>query len=203
MNWFDRIVLLLTGLVAAYLVWRFWTRYSKDKKLFDLYYIMGFVVLFVSGVLLIFQGYGILGSPFVLTVASLIPLGISMGVAEQYYVGWKKTFKWFALVGFLAIAVSSFAGWELVRKISVPLFHGVAGLLIFLGPFFAKDAGKGFWWVGVGGALIGLGGIALAFLTVGAQLLFFSQAFVLLILAPLLLLMTLAFAFGFMKDISK
>ena len=201
MNWFDRIVLLLTGLVAAYLVWRFWTRYNKGKKLFDIYYIMGFLVLFVSGVLLIIQGYGILGSPFVLTVASLIPLGISMGVAEQYYTGWKKAFKWFALVGFLAIALSSFAGWELVRKISVPLFHGVAGLIIFLGPFFAKGAGKGFWWVGIGGLLIGLGGIALAFLSVGAQLLFFSQSFVLAILAPLLLLMTLAFAFGFMKDI--
>ncbi|MEW5830277.1 MAG: hypothetical protein AB1846_15425 [Chloroflexota bacterium] len=203
MNWFDRIVLLLTGLVAAYLVWRFWSRYSKDKKLFDLYYIMGFAVLFVSGVLLILMGYGILGSPFVLTVASLIPLGISMGVAEQYYPGWKKAFKWFALVGFLAIAASSFAGWELVRKISVPLFHGVAGLVIFLGPFFAKDAAKGFGWVGIGGMLIGLGGIALAFLSVGAQLLFFSQAFVLLILSPLLLLMTLAFAFGFVKDIGR
>lgn len=201
MNWFDRIVLLLTGLVAAYLVWRFWTRYSKSKKLFDPYYIMGFVVLFVSGVLLIIRGYGILGSPFVLTVASLIPLGISMGVAEQYYTGWKKAFKWFALVGFLAIAISSFAGWDLIRKISVPLFHGVAGLIIFLGPFFAKDSGKGFWWVGIGGLLIGLGGIALAFLSVGAQLLFFSQSFVLTILAPLLLLMTLAFTFGFVKDI--
>jgi len=201
MNWFDRIVLLLTGSVAAYLVWRFWMRYTKGKKLFDLYYIMGFAVLFVSGVLLIIQGYGILGSPFVLTVASLIPLGISMGMVEQYYIGWKKAFKWFALVGFLAIAISSFAGWNLIRKISVPLFHGVAGLIIFLGPFFAKGAGRGFWWVGIGGLLIGLGGIALAFLSVGAQLLFFSQSFVLTILAPLLLLMTLAFTFGFVKDI--
>jgi len=124
-----------------------------------------------------------------------------MGVAEQYYTGWKKAFKWFALVGYLAIAISSFAGWDLVRKISVPLFHGVAGLIIFLGPFFAKGAGKGFWWVGIGGLLIGLGGIALAFLSAGSQLLFFSQSFVLTILAPLLLLMTLAFTFGFVKDI--
>jgi hypothetical protein len=54
----------------------------------------------------------------------------------------------------------------------------------------------------VGGALIGIGGIALAFLTSGSQLLFFSQEFVLTILAPLLLLMTLAFTWGFMKDIS-
>ncbi len=55
----------------------------------------------------------------------------------------------------------------------------------------------GYLWVTVGGALIGLGGIALAFLKTGRQLLFFSADFVFLILAPLLLLMTLAFTAGF------
>jgi hypothetical protein len=44
-----------------------------------------------------------------------------------------------------------------------------------------------------------LGGIALAFISVGAQLLFFSPTFVMMILTPLLLLMTGAFALGFTK----
>ena len=61
MNWFDQIVLLITGLTAVYLIWRFYVRYSEKKGLFDLYYIPGFAVLFVSGVLLIFLGYKILG----------------------------------------------------------------------------------------------------------------------------------------------
>jgi len=56
--------------------------------------------------------------------------------------------------------------------------------------------------VTVGGTLIGLGGIALAFLKTGSQLLFFSEQFVFTILAPLLLLMTLAFAWGFAKSIA-
>jgi len=203
----DNLFLLLTGLTAIYLLWRFYTRWSREKKVYDLYYGMGFLVLLVSGLLLIFLGLGILASPYVLTVASLIPLGISMGIAEQYFPQWKKAFKWFALIGFLAIAISAIGGMDLVKKISVPLFHGVAGLVIFLGPFFAtssqqgKKAAKGFWWVGIGGVLIGLGGIALAFISMGAQLLFFSPAFVMLILTPLLLLMTLAFTFGFVKDI--
>lgn len=203
MKLLDQAVLLLTGLLAIYLLWRFYVRYSKSKQLHDIYYILGFAVLLVSGLLLIFLGYGILASPFVLTVASLIPLGISLGIANQFFPAWKKAFTWFALVGFLAIALTSFAGLDALKKISVPLFHGVAGLVIFLGPFLAKDATKGFWWVGIGGALIGLGGIALAFLSVGGQLLFFSQAFVLMILAPLLLLMTLAFAWGFNKDLFR
>ena len=64
--------------------------------------------------------------------------------------------------------------------------------MISLGLFLAKQAPQGFRWVGIGGAFIGLGGIALAFLTVGIHLLFFSQVVVLAILALLLLLMTLA-----------
>lgn len=195
----DNLFLLLTGLLAAYLCWIFYQRYTQAKALHNLYYLMGFAVLLVSGLLLIFLGLGILASPLVLTVASLIPLGISMGVAEEFYPSWKKAFKWFAVIGFLAIAVTSIGGMDALKKIAVPLFHGVAGLVIFLGPFFAKGAPKGFWWVGIGGALIGLGGIALAFISIGKQLLFFSPQFVMLILTPLLFLMTGAFTIGFTR----
>jgi hypothetical protein len=195
----DNLFLLVTGLLAAYLCWYFYQRYNLHKALHNLYYLMGFAVLLVSGLLLIFLGLDILASPYVLTVASLIPLGISMGVAEEYYPDWKKAFKWFAVIGFLAIAVTSIAGLDTLKKIAVPLFHGVAGFVIFLGPFFAKEAPKGFWWVGVGGLLIGLGGIALAFLSVGRQLLFFSPALVAVILTPLLFLMTGAFTLGFAR----
>jgi len=152
--------------------------------------------------LLIVLDYGVLASPYVLTIASLIPLGISLGVVNQYFPAWKKAFAWFALIGFLSIAITSIAALATLKKIAVPLFHGVAGLVIFLGPFLAKKAPKGFWWVGVGGALIGIGGIALAFLSVGKPLLgVFTAELVFTILSPLLLLMTLAFAWGFVKDL--
>jgi len=195
----DNLFLLLTGLLAAYLCWYFWQRYNLHKALHNVYYLMGFAVLLVSGLLLIFLGLGILASPYVLTVASLIPLGISMGLAEEYFPAWKTYFKWFAAIGFLAIAITSIAGIEIGRKISVPLFHGVAGLVIFAGPFIAKGAPKGFYWVGIGGLLIGLGGVALAFISMGAELLFFSSEFVTMILTPLLLLMTGAFTMGFTR----
>ena len=195
----DKVFLLLTGLVAAYLCWYFIQHYQAHKALHNLYYLMGFAVLLVSGLLLIIFGLGILSSPYVLTVASLIPLGISMGLAEEYFPAWKKYFKWFAVIGFLAIAITSIGGMASFKKLAVPLFHGVAGLVIFIGPFIAKGVPKGFCWVGIGGALIGLGGIALAFITMGTQLLFFSPALVMAILTPLLFLMTGAYALGFAK----
>ena len=183
----DRIILLFTGLTAIYMLWHFYARYRKEKALHDIYYLLGFGVLLVSGLLLIFLGWDILSSPYVLTVATLIPLGISMGLMNQFRPKYKKVYSWFALVGLLAIALTSITGMDL-KKLAVPIFHGVAGLIIFLLPFFVKDAKPGFWLVGVGGALIGLGGIALAFLVSGSQLLF---------------LMSLAFTFGFRKDIGS
>lgn len=202
----DKIILLITGITAAYLLSQFALRYKEKKDLYDIYYMMGMAVLLISGLLLIFFGYGILSSPYVLTVASLFPLGIALGIANQYFQSWKTPFAWFTLIGFLAIAFTSIGGWDIPRKIAVPVFHGAAGLVIFLGPIIASTRGKapeGFWWVGIGGALIGVGGIALAFLSTGKQLLFFSQQFVLTILAPLLLLMTLAYTLGFLKDLHK
>ena len=138
------LFLLLTGLICIYILVRFYSRWSREKGLYDLYYMMGFLVLLISGLLLIFLGLGILSSPYVLTVASLIPLGISMGLMEQYFPKYKKAFKWFVTIGLLAIAISAIGGFATLRKISVPLFHSVAGLVIFLGPFFAKKAPKGF-----------------------------------------------------------
>ncbi|MBT3390476.1 MAG: hypothetical protein HN413_08700 [Chloroflexi bacterium] len=204
MTMLDRVLLLLTGLSAVYLIWRFWGRYSKNKALHDMYYMTGFAVLFVSGVLLIFGGWGLLASPLVLTVASLIPLNISMGLMNQFLPEYKKAYSWFALIGFLAIAVTSIGGMGL-KSIAVPVFHGVAGLIIFLLPLYRcvkKNAPKGFGMVGIGGMLIGIGGMALAFYKAGKPLFgIFTGEFILMILAPLLLLMTLAYTFGFVRDI--
>ena len=126
---------------------------------------------------------------------------------NQFRPKYKKSYSWFALVGLLAIAVTSIGGMAL-KSIAVPVFHGVAGLIIFGLPIYKcaveKNATKGFGMVGIGGALIGIGGMALAFMIAGKPLFgIFTQDFILMILAPLLFLMTLAFTFGFRKDIGK
>jgi len=130
-------------------LWCFYTHYHREKKLYDHYYILGFALLFVSGLLFIFFGYSILTSPYALTVASLIPLGISLGLMNEYAPRYKKLYTWFAMIGFLGIATSSIGGLDTLKKIFVPLFHGVAGLIIFLLPIkmsMNKKAPVGFWW---------------------------------------------------------
>ena len=43
----DNLFLLLTGLTAIYLLWRFYGRWKKEKQLYDVYYMIGFAVLLV------------------------------------------------------------------------------------------------------------------------------------------------------------
>ena len=206
MTLFDQIVLLATGLVAIYLIWRFWGEYSgsESKPSYDIYYIISFAVLLVAGLLLIFFGYGVLASPWVVIVSVLIPACLSLGLVAEFYPQYEKGYLAFVVIGLLAIAITRFTGPEGLATIVLIIVHSVAGLAIFFIPIIAVRQDKapgGFIWVTVGGVLIGLGGIALAFLKTGGQLLFFSADFVFTILAPLLLLMSLAYTWGFVKKI--
>ncbi len=213
MGIFDRIVLLLTGLVAIYMISFFLKRQKNEKTAgrHNFHYIISFLVLLVSGLLLIILGWEILGllghgsgtSKFVAVVATLIPFSLATGLVCEYHKDKAKGFVILMLIGLLLIALTRYVGsMETLAKIVYPVFHAIAGLTIFFLPIFLVKADRvksQFIWVTVGGTLIGLGGIALGFLTAGKQLLFFSSEFVLMILAPLLFLMALCYAYGFTK----
>ena len=207
MNIFDLLALLLTGLVAAYLVFRLFQDYQNrdPKPRPNIPYMVSFTVLLVSGLLLIFFGWEILPRPEIIVVTTLIPLGLAVGlVCEFHKEKLGMPYKIFAVVGLLAIILTRFIP-EVPRGlqiVAIATVHSVFGLTVFLIPILAVKAGKapkGFIFVTVGEVLIGLGGIALTFLGSEKQLLFFSGEFVMMILAPLLLLMALAFTWGFMK----
>ena len=213
MGIFDRIILLLTGLVAIYMISFFLKRQKNEKTAgrHNFHYILSFTVLLVSGLLLIVLGWEILGllghgsgtSKFVAVVAGLIPFTLATGLVCEYYTKKAKGFVILMLIGLILIAITRYAdGMDTLAKIVYPVFHAIAGLTIFFLPIFLVKAGRvksQFIWVTVGGTLIGLGGIALGFLTAGRQLLFFSHEFVLMILAPLLFVMTLCYMYGFTK----
>ncbi len=204
MNWFDRLTLLATGLTAIYLIVRFIIDYrGKDTKpTQNIYYIISFAVLLVSGLLLIAFGWGALANPLVAVVATLIPLGLSVGLVTEFYQKYAKGYLIFSLIGLVVILITRFAPVGGFAIFVYALVHSIAGLLIFFLPILvtkAKKAPGDFIMVTVGGFLIGVGGIALAFLKAGVAIL--SAETILAILAPLLLLMTLAYTWGFVKNI--
>jgi len=186
------------------MIWYFLKKQKSDETTgtSNLYYIVSFLVFLVAGLILIFAGWDALGNNFVAVVAGLIPFSLATGLMAKYHEANSKNYLYLMVLGVVLITVSRYAGYGW-GSVVYPIFHAIAGLTIFFVPILAVKAGKAasqFVYVTVGGTLISLGGIALAFLKAGKQLLFFSQDFVLLILAPLLFLTALFFSLGFLKE---
>lgn len=192
----DRVLLLLTGLLAAYEVAVGIDGFTTFPIIA---YTISFGVLLVAGLLLIIWGFEVLDSPMVVIVSTVIPLSLSAGLVWQHLSTWRIPYLVFAILGFLAIL--------LTRSLRIPgrlptfvlaFVHGVAGMTIFLLPILLSLQGKAhplFSLVGVGGALIGIGGLLLSFLKVGRPIL--SRETILKVLPGLLLLMTVCFVAGF------
>lgn len=203
MTLIDQLLLLVTGVVALYLIVHFYRKYrqSEGKATFNLYYLAAFAVLLVAGLLLIVLDYGILANPLVVVVSTLLPALLATGLVAQYYPRSESAYLIFAALGVLSIAVTRFsAEGSALATVILATVHSIFGLTIFFLPILVarrKLAAKSIGWVTVGGTLIGIGGIALALLKVGMPIL--SQEVILAILAPLLLLMTISYALGFVK----
>lgn len=192
----DRVLLLLTGLLAAYQV-AFGINGLTIPAVVA--YTIGFGVLLIAGLLLIILGFEILDAPSVVIVSTLIPLGLATGLVWEHIVSFRSLYLVFAISGFLAITVTrSIPTLGKSPTLVLALVHGLAGMTIFLLPIILSLQGQArpiFSLVGVGGALIGIGGLLLSFLKAGHPIL--SRETILKVLPGLLFLMTLCFVTGF------
>ncbi len=192
----DRVLLLLTSLLAAYQVA---VGIDGLETLPTITYTIGFGVLLVAGLLLIILGFDVLDSPVVVIVSTVIPLSLSLGLVWEHLAAYRTFYLVFAIAGFLAIVITrSFPIKNKPPVIVLAVVHGIAGMMIFLLPFFLAFTGRAspvFALVGLGGALIGLGGVLLSFLKAGKPIL--TRKTILKILPGLLLLTTALFVLGF------
>jgi hypothetical protein len=202
----DRIILLVTGIVALYLVYSFYNEYNtfKTGKRYNLWYIAAFAVLFIAGLLTALFGFNVLAFAFIKIVATIIPFGIALGLVGEFYPKYYRHYLIFLIIGFILISLATTG--VLQTRAVYPVFHAITGLTIFFLPVLAtrtKLAPVKFIWVGVGGALIGVGGLALASLGFGQPLFgIFTNELVFTILTPILLLMSVSFAMGFDKGLN-
>lgn len=191
----DRILLLVTAILAAYQI----AVGIDGADAVPLWaYTAGFGVLLLAGLLLLIFGFESLESPLVVVVSTLVPLALSFGLVWEYLPGWRAPYALFAGVGFGLVLLTRLAGLGRGATVVLALVHGVAGLVIFGLPLLLSlrgDVPPGFALVGMGGGLIGLGGVLLAFLKMGRPIL--SQKMILTVLPALLLLMISAFVVGF------
>lgn len=194
----DRLLLLLTGLLAGYQVA---VGIDGLGTIPITAYTIGFGVLLVAGLLLIILGFEVLDSPIVVIVSTIIPLSIALGLVWEHLASFRTLYLLFAIIGFLAVVLTR--SIPLKNRVRVPtiiiaIVHGIAGMTIFLLPSILAANGTmkpAFALVGLGGAMIGLGGLLLSFLKAGKPIV--PRQTILKILPGLLLLMTVCFVAGF------
>ena len=192
----DRVLLLLTGILAAYQISVGIDGFSTVPIIA---YTIAFGVLLVAGILLIIWGFDVLDSPLVVIISTAIPLSLSLGLIWEQLASVRIPYLLFALIGLATVVITRSAPMPgKLPTIVLALVHGVAGMVIFLLPIIFAITGQVkpcFALVGIGGALIGLGGLLLSFLKAGKPIL--SRETILKVLPGLLFLMTLCFVIGF------
>ena len=193
---FDRILLFLTGFLAAYQIAIGIDHFSKIPIIA---YTIGFGILLLAGLLIIILGFEVLDNPIVVIISSAIPLSLSLGLVWEFLIAFRIIYLVFIIGGYLAIMATRILPIKnSLQVIVVAVFHGVAGLIIFILPevlVFSGQTGPIFSLVGFGGALIGIGGLLLVMLRAGKSLL--SRQTIFRILPILLLLMTAFLVLGF------
>ncbi|MBK8419355.1 MAG: hypothetical protein IPL17_11050 [Anaerolineales bacterium] len=191
MSTLDRVLLLITVLLSAYQIVVGIDDLSTAPIIA---YTIAFGVLLVAGLLLIILGFDVLESPIVIIVSTIIPLTLSLGLVWQHLASYRTVYLVFTIIGFAAVTLTrSIPMQNKLPVITIAITHGIAGVTIFLLPIILSAQGRMdplFSLVGVGGALIGIGGLLLSFLKTGKPILSRNT---IMRLFPILLLLTTAF----------
>lgn len=192
----DRILILVTALLASYQIV---VGIDGLGTVPITAYTIAFGALLVAMLLMIILGFGVLDSPVVVIVSTLIPLALTLGLVWEHLAAYRTPYLLFTIIGFTAIIVTRLLPMPgNLRTVVLALVHGVAGMTIFLLPSILAADGvmkPGFALVGLGGAMIGLGGMLLSFLKAGRPIL--PRETILKILPGLFMLMTACFVAGF------
>ncbi len=192
----DRTLLLLTGLLAGYQIA---IGIDRMDSVSIIAYTIAFGVILVAGLLLIILGFDVLEAPVVVIISTIIPLTLSLGLIWQHLASLRTVYLVFTIISFLAVIVTrSIPMQNKLPVITIAITHGIAGMTIFLLPIILAFQGQMkplFSLVGVGGALIGVGGLLLSFLKTGKPIL--SRDTIMRLFPILLLLTTALFVAGF------
>jgi hypothetical protein len=192
----DRTLLFATGFLAAYQIA---IGIDKMDSVSIVAYTIAFGVLLVAGLLLIILGFEVLELPIVVIISTIIPLALSLGLVWQRLAFLRAPYLVFAVVSFLAVILTrSIPMRNKIPVVTVAITHGVSGMIIFLLPIIISIQGQAkplFSLVGVGGASIGVCGLALSFLKTGKPIL--PKDTVMRLFPILLMLATALFVAGF------
>ncbi len=190
----NRILLLITCIISGYQI-------VEGMDYFNIittaYLTLSFGTILLSCLFLMIFGSDILKNDIVVVIASFIPLSLSLGIVNHYFVAFHSIYLIYSCIGFISLVTTRFLLKGKMSTIVLAAVHGSAGILIFLLPliiFFQHRANTSFVFISMGGILIGVSGLLLAFLKIGKPII--KETLILKILPSVLLIMTTFFIFG-------
>ena len=103
MSILNRIILLITGHLSGYMIVSGIEGYDLWTTLF---YTVAFGVLLLSCLLMMLFGFDILNNIFVVAVATLIPLSLSMGIISNFLPKFVIIYLIFSIAGLVSILIT-------------------------------------------------------------------------------------------------
>jgi hypothetical protein len=153
----NRLLLLITGLIAAYQVV---AGMDACCVVVTIFYTIAFGVLVVTGLLLMIFGFEALDNSTVVVAVALLPLSLSIGLIYRFIPDLGIVYLFFAVAGLLLILVTRYYIGGKIATIVLAIVHGVAGLVTILLPLVLSMKGMAsplFSFVGIGGRRINTG----------------------------------------------
>jgi len=166
----NRIIFLLTGHLAGYKVVGGMQPYSE---LTTFYYTIAFGMIVLASILLMLLGFEVLKNDAVLILAALIPIGLSLGMINQYLPQIHNMYLGISILGLASISVTRYFASEKLSVFVLALVHGIAGAIVVWVPLILALKGKQdllTLLISAGGIIIGIQGLLLAFLKMGKPL---------------------------------
>src|SRR5512134_809097 len=122
----DRLLILTTGLLAAYQIVVGIDNLSTAPIIA---YTIAFGVLLVAGLLLMILGFEALESPVVVVVSTIIPLSLSLGLVWEHLASFRTLYLLFAIFGFIAVMLTRSTPMQnRLPTIVISIVHGIAGI---------------------------------------------------------------------------
>ncbi|MFX1517844.1 MAG: hypothetical protein ACFFC6_16195 [Promethearchaeota archaeon] len=197
------LVLLVVGIVAIVLALLLFKEYLATKKPYHLAWGVSFLVLFISGVLIIILGWeDTLGFTLVPPIAAFIPACLAIGLV---FAVWPKTKYGLIYTIYVLVVIGVLTLMKLgvvpdMSSMAVMASHIPSGLIISFLPLYTAFVSKDTEWTsaffGIGGLLISFGGVLLAFATVEGMTAILPLTDIFAVLPFLLLIVGVLFVLG-------
>ncbi len=140
------------------------------SELTTFYYTVAFGTLVLASILLMLLGFEILDSSGVLIVAAFIPVGLSLGMVNQYLPQMHLYFLIISIAGIAAVSFSRFFVSKKTAVVVLTLVHGIAGIIVVWIPLVLVLNGTlnaRALLISLGGIIIGTDGLLLASFKMG------------------------------------